>query len=125
MIRVHSSGDFNRTRAFLHRLKSKEMYRDLNRFGKMGVDALAAATPRASGETANAWTYQIKHSRSGTTISWDNTNENDGQKVAILIQYGHGTGTGGYVVDKDFINPAMGPIFDKIAQEVWRKVTNG
>lgn len=124
MIRVSSSGDFGKTRSFLDKLKNQDLFRELNRYGRIGVEALAAATPRDTGTTAGAWTHKISRSRGSTTISWDNTNVNNGSKIAILIQYGHGTGTGGYVVDIDYINPAMRPVFDQIAQDVWRKVTN-
>jgi len=101
------------------------MYSDFDRFGQMGVDALAAATPRDSGATANAWRYGIERSRKGMTIYWDNTNENKGAKIALLIQYGHGTGTGGYISGTDYINPSIKPVFDQIANDVWKKVTHG
>ncbi len=125
MIRINSPGNFRKTRSFLDKLKNQDLFRDLHRYGRVGVDALSSATPRDSGKTAGSWTYGITRDKRGTTIYWNNTNENKGSKIAILIQYGHGTGTGGYVIDKDYINPAMGPIFDRIAQDVWKRVTNG
>jgi len=125
MIRVSSAGDFRKTRSFLENAKKKSLLSDLDRYGRLGVEALAAATPRDSGETAQSWTYTVNNSKGSTTISWDNTHTPYGAKVAILIQYGHGTGTGGYVVENDYINPALRPIFDQIAQDVWRKVTSG
>lgn len=125
MIRVSSPGSFKKTVSFLDRLRNGDAYKDLNRYGQMGVQALSAATPRRSGFTAASWTYKVERSRSGVTISWNNTNANRGTKIAVLIQYGHGTGTGGYVVGIDYINPAIRPVFDQIANEVWKKVTNG
>ena len=125
MIRVASVGSFKRTLTFLDRLRNGDIYKGLEQYGKRGVSALESATPRRSGATASGWTYGIERSRSGVTIYWDNTNVNQGSKIAILIQYGHGTGTGGYVSGRDYINPAIRPVFDEIAREVWEKVTNG
>jgi hypothetical protein len=88
----------------------------------MGVNALANSTPVETGLTARSWQYRIVKDRRGPTIEWYNTNQVNGTPVAILIQYGHGTGTGGYVAGRDYINPAMRPIFDTIADEVWRRV---
>lgn len=98
-----------------------DLFKDLDRFGRMGVDALASATPLDTGETASSWGYKVTNTKSSAGIQWYNTND----KVAILLQYGHGTGTGGYVQGKDYINPAIQPIFDKIADDVWKKVKNG
>ena len=124
MIRIHSPGKFTKTMKFLNTLKDGDIYKGLDQYGKMGVDALRSATPIDTRATADAWTYNIDTARNGVTIRWNNTNENDGAKIAILLQYGHGTGTGGYVVGRDYINPAIQPIFDKIADEVWKKVRN-
>ena len=96
----------------------------LNKYGRKGVAALRAATPIDSGETAKSWSYKIKSFRNSFKIIWKNSNINDGLPIAIIIQYGHGTGTGGYVQGKDYINPALKPIFDKLADDVWREVTN-
>jgi hypothetical protein len=90
----------------------------------MGVDALAKATPSESGLTAKSWGYRIYRNRNSTGIEWYNSNENNGVNIAILLQYGHGTGTGGYVSGQDYINPAIRPIFDRIAEDVWKKVTS-
>lgn len=117
-------GNFNRTEKFLNRMRGERYLNILDRYGQEGVNALAAATPVDSGKTASCWTYQIERSVDKTTISWTNTNVNDGANVAILLQYGHGTGTGGYVQGLDYINPAMRPIFEKIAKEAWREVTS-
>ncbi|MBA3551114.1 HK97 gp10 family phage protein [Patescibacteria group bacterium] len=125
MIRVTSSGSFKKTMQFIDRLRHGDIYKDLDRYGAMGVRALAGATPQDTGRTANAWYYQIQRSRSGVIISWHNNNVNQGAVIAILLQYGHGTGTGGYVQGRDYINPAARPIFDQIAADVWKKVTSG
>lgn len=125
MLSRTSSGSFNRTRKYLTSRMRGDEFRDLERFGQMGVDALSTMTPRDTSETANSWTYAISMKNGVTTISWDNTNVNDGVKIAILLQYGHGTGTGGYVAGYDYINPAIRPIFDQIATNVWEKVTRG
>lgn len=125
MIRVTSSGSFKKTLTFLDRLKNGDIYKDLDRYGRWGVAALSAATPQETGKTAASWTYRVQRSRNGVTISWDNTNGRGKTKVAVLIQHGHGTGTGGYVSGRDYINPALRPVFDQIAQDVWRKVTSG
>lgn len=124
MITVDSSGSFKKTTSFLERLSRGAVFDSLDRFGQMGVDALSNATPRESGETAQSWGYEIIRKKGSVRIEWYNTHVNQGSNVAILIQYGHGTGTGGYVVGRDYINPAMRPIFDQIIEEVWKKVTN-
>lgn len=124
MIRVQSSGNWNKTRSFLNRSKDKSIYDDMELYGKMGVDALSNATPVDSGKTAASWYYIIKKDSINPGIEWHNRNLADnGTPVIILIQYGHGTGTGGYIQGRDFINPAILPIFEKIANDVWKKVT--
>ena len=122
MIKVSSPGDFNNTREFLKRIISGKIYSDLERYGQMGVDALARATPVRTGLAASSWTYRIIKGHK-PTIEWLNYDVEGGDNVAILIQYGHGTGTGGYVEGTDFINPAMHALFNEIANEVWKKVT--
>lgn len=117
-----SSGDFRNTEAFLKRA-SGDKFSSLSRYGQEGVNALAAATPQESGLTAQSWTYEIIRDASSYSIIWSNTNVVDGRPVAILLQYGHATGTGGYVQGRDYINPALQPIFDRIAAEVWKVVT--
>lgn len=123
MIRVLSSGSTKDTSSFLNRILNGDIYQDLDRYGKMGVNALASATPKDTGRTANSWTYRISRSRGRTTIAWENTHTNKGTNIAIILQYGHGTGTGGYVAGYDYINPAIRPIFDQISTSVWEKVT--
>lgn len=123
MLRISASGSFKRTSSFLTGLQRGDLYRNLNRYGQMGVDALARATPRETGLTASSWDYRIENKRGRVTISWFNTNTVGNVNVAILLQYGHGTGTGGYVQGYDYINPAIRPIFDAIANDVWNQVT--
>ena len=125
MIRVTTTGSSTDTIRYLERLKSRQIFASLERFGRVGVEALSRATPVETGETRNSWGYQVTSKPGKYTISWHNTHEDDGVNVAIIIQYGHGTGTGGYVQGRDFINPAMRPVFDQIAEDVWRQVTNG
>jgi hypothetical protein len=123
MLGISTSGDHNKTIRSLQRLtKSGDIFSGLDRYGQMGVDALSRATPVDSNRTANSWGYRIVRDRRGVGIEWFNTNDANGTPVAILIQYGHGTGTGGYVHGRDFINPAMRPVFDTIANEIWKKV---
>ena len=101
------------------------MFANLERFGRIGVNALSQATPAETGETANSWDYQVTRKAGRYIISWHNTHEDDGVNVAVIIQYGHGTGTGGYVQGRDYINPTMRPVFDQILEDVWRQVTDG
>ena len=96
----------------------------LEKYAGMGVSALAQATPVDSGATASSWGYEIVVSGEDATIYWTNTNQNKGVYIAVILQFGHGTGTGGYVAGRDYINPAMRPIFDKIANEAWMEVVN-
>lgn len=122
-IEFESKGSFKGTENFLARLAKGNIFNTLSRYGQEGVDALASATPIDSGLTASSWSYEIKRSRRSFSITWHNTNTVDGTPVAILLQYGHGTGTGGYVQGRDYINPAIKPIFDKIVSEAWKAVT--
>ncbi len=117
-------GNFNKVERFLNKVSDKSYLNVLDKCGQMGVESLAANTPVDSGLTANSWTYEIERTSGTTTISWLNTNENKGVNIAIILQYGHGTGTGGYVQGRDYINPAMKPVFDEIAELAWREVTS-
>jgi hypothetical protein len=119
-----SSGSFNKTENFLQRMLKGEMFNSLERFAQEGVAALASATPVDSGLTAGSWNYEITKSRGFYQIVWTNSNVVDGRPIAIMLQYGHGTGTGGYVEGYDYINPAMRPVFDRIAENVWKAVTS-
>lgn len=125
MIYATSQGTFDKTTKFLEMMKSGKVYDILNSYGQQGVDALSSATPQDSGETAHSWGYQVNYSKSRASISWFNTHREGRVNIAVILQYGHGTGTGGYVQGRDYINPAMRPIFDKILTDVWKAVTNG
>ena len=116
-------GDFNKTEKFLNRVRGSNYLNILSKYGKIGVNALASATPVDTGKTANCWIYEIEHTLDSTTIYWTNTNVNDGVNVAIILNYGHGTGNGGFVQGRDYISPSIQPIFDQIAKESWREVT--
>ena len=118
------SGGFTKTERFLNRMKRREYLNVLDEFGRDGVQALRNATPVDSGATAEAWDYEIKRTRNYTEIVWTNSNINDGVPIAVILQYGHGTGTGGYVQGRDYINPAIRPVFDKIAKKAWKVVTS-
>ncbi len=118
MIRVKVDGDFSKTKQFLKRVRRNQLTR-LKRFGEMGVDALSAATPKDTGETAASWYYRITENRSGAVIEWCNRHIETDVPIAVIIQYGHGTGNGGYVPGIDYINPAMKPIFEQIEKEIW------
>lgn len=124
MITFQSSGSFRNTDKFLKKMSSGQIFRTLERFGKEGVAALASATPSQSGATAASWSYEIKREKSSFSITWTNSLMVGGTPLVILLQYGHGTGTGGYVRGRDFINPALKPIFDKIADEAWKAVVS-
>lgn len=123
-VKFEVSGDFTKTERFLNRMKRREYLNVLDEFGRDGVQALRNATPVDSGATAEAWDYEIKRARDYTEIVWTNSNINDGVPIAVILQYGHGTGTGGYVQGRDYINPAIRPIFDKIAEKAWKVVTS-
>lgn len=126
MITVQSSKSSGKTEKFLESLQQSGNFLNvLGRFGQMGVHALSRATPVETGETAASWGYRVGTARGLYFIEWYNTHSEGGAPVAILIQYGHGTGTGGYVAGIDYINPAMRPIFDRITAEVWKQVTHG
>ena len=124
MIVVKQSGNFNNTERFLKGAKKLHIEKILDRFGKEGVRAFASATPVDSGLTANSWGYDVSVSRGSYSITWTNTNVVNGVPIAIILQYGHGTGTGGYVQGRDYINPAIKPIFDMIANAIWQEVVN-
>ena len=123
MITVKQKGDFAKLTRYLTKAKSAAKVRDLDRFGKEGVAALASATPVESGLTASSWHYKIEHKKGFASISFYNTNIQNGVPIAIILQYGHGTRNGGWVQGRDYINPAIQPIFDKIAEHAWREVT--
>ena len=123
MISLKSPGSFEKTQKSLGRMGSQAIFENLDYYGRMGVYALREATPKLTGETAASWGYRILSKSGQVTIEWYNTNVNKGAVIALLIQYGHGTGTGGYVAGYDYINPAARDIFDQISDDVWKKVT--
>lgn len=122
-IEISVGGSWDRTTAFLQKMQSGDIFATLEKYGQMGVQALSAATPAESGETANSWSYEVVSRNGYYSIRWKNSHNEGGAPVAILLQYGHGTGTGGYVQGRDYINPAIAPIFDQIDAEVRRVVT--
>lgn len=123
MIRFRQKGDFSKLTKFLERAKEAVKIGDLDKYGREGVAALASMTPMDSGETAASWYYKIENQNGVARILFCNSNINDGVPIAIILQYGHGTRNGGWVEGRDYINPAIQPIFDKIANNAWREVT--
>lgn len=123
MVKVRQKGDFSKTKKYLGKAKKSVNQLDLDKYGREGVAALASATPVATGLTANSWYYEIKRKDGSATISFFNSNIQNGVPIAIILQYGHGTRNGGWVEGRDYINPAVQPIFDKITNNAWREVT--
>jgi hypothetical protein len=123
MITITQKGSFKNTERYLSRLKQAQLFAVLGKYGSLGVNALSNATPVESGETAASWTYSIVQRPGYYSIRWHNSHSHKGVPIAVLLQYGHGTGTGGYVQGRDYINPAVRPIFDQIANEAWKEVT--
>jgi hypothetical protein len=123
MITFRHKGDFSKLTRYLERAKSTVKLSSLDKYGREGVAALMSATPIDSGETAASWYYEIIHQAGSVTITFNNSHINQGVPIAIILQYGHGTGTGGWVEGRDYINPAIQPIFDRIAENAWREVT--
>lgn len=124
MITFTQRGGFHRIEKFFRKMKNRSYMDILNKYGKDGVAALSAATPVDSGKTAASWSYTIEMTDSTAGIYWSNSNVNKYVNIAVILQYGHGTGTGGYVQGRDYINPAMQPVFDRIAEEAWKEVTS-
>lgn len=124
MFHLTSSGSFENTLRFLKNAKEAKFLDFLHKYGQDGVAALAAATPVDSGITASSWSYTITTGNKQATLQFTNDNINKGVPIAIILQYGHGTGTGGYVVGRDYINPAIQPVFDKISEQLTREVNN-
>lgn len=123
MISFRQKGDFKKLSTYLERVKEAAKIGVLDKYGQAGVAALASATPTRTGKTASSWTYEIERQNGSIAIVFNNTNINKGVPIAIILQMGHGTGTGGWVQGRDYINPAIQPIFDKIAEDAWREVT--
>lgn len=122
MISLKSSGSWDNLERMLKNSSKSSIFQALERYGQQGVDALRAATPVDTGVTADSWTYEVIQDSHSWSIVWGNTHIEDGRPIAVLLQYGHGTGTGGYVQGQDYINPALRPIFDKMVAEGWKVV---
>lgn len=123
MITFRQKGDFSKLTRFLERAKETVKLGDLDKYGRAGVAALESATPVDSGLTARSWYYKIENKNGRATISFHNSNIQNGVPIAIILQYGHATGTGGWVEGRDYINPAIRPVFDEILNNAWREVT--
>lgn len=123
MITFKQKGDFSKLKKFLEKAKETSNMGFLDKYGREGVKALSSATPVDTGKTASSWTYEINRKKDSVEIVWKNANIQNGVPIAILLQYGHATKNGGWVQGRDYINPAIRPVFDKLANEAWREVT--
>ena len=123
MVKFSHKGDFSKLTTYFVNVRKAVTIKDLEKYGREGVAALASATPVETGQTANPWYYQIERLNGSIKINFNNSNIQNGVPIAIILQYGHGTGTGGWVEGRDYINPAIQPIFDRIAKEAWEEVT--
>lgn len=123
MLSFRQKGDFSKLTKFLEKAKRADKFGDLDRYGQEGVAALKSATPVDSGLTASSWFYEIKPGDGSISITFHNSNIQNGVPIAVILQYGHGTRNGGWVQGRDYINPAIQPIFDKIANDAWKEVT--
>jgi hypothetical protein len=123
LIRFEHKGDFSKTSRFLEKAKNVIRIGELDKYGQAGVAALSSATPIDSGKTASSWYYEIERQNGKVIIHFNNSNVVNGVPIAIILQYGHGTGTGGWVEGRDYINPAIRPVFDNIANSAWKEVT--
>ena len=123
MLTVRQKGDYSKLTRYLVNAKKSVTKRDLNKYGKAGVEALSSNTPVKTGLTASSWYYEIEHGKGTSTITFYNSNIQNGIPIAIILQHGHGTGGGGWVQGRDYINPALQPIFDKLADDAWKEVT--
>lgn len=125
MVTVRQKGNFEVTQYFLKNAQNIEgdIKKSLKKYAEKGVAALASATPKDTGRTADSWGYKIYEDKKQIVIAWTNSNIVDGVPIAVILQYGHGTGTGGYVQGRDYINPAIRPIFDNIVEDAWKEVT--
>ena len=122
MISIKTKGDFKNSERFLNRAKNVDLRKLLEKYGNAGVEALRDATPYDTGLTANSWDYRIEIGQGTSSIFWTNSNVNKGVNIAIILQYGHGTRNGGYVQGRDYINPALAPIFNELASAAWKEV---
>lgn len=124
MITIKHKGDFVRTTRYFEKIKKNVRLNQLNKYGREGVAALSSATPVDTGLTARSWYYEITNNNGRITISFNNSNIQNGIPIAIILHYGHGTRTGGWVEGRDYINSAIQPVFDKITNDAWREVTS-
>ena len=122
MINIRQKGDFKNLSSFLEKTKEKLNLGLLDKYGREGAAALQAATPKDTGKTSESWYYKIERKNGSVSLTFHNSNQNKGVPIAIILQYGHATRNGGYVEGVDYINPALRPIFDKIAEEAWKEV---
>lgn len=122
MVYFEHKGNFNKTEKFLHSLEKMDFVKNLDRYGMEGVIALSAATPKDTSETANAWSYEIVNEKGKIGLYWTNSNVENGVPIVILLEHGHATRNGGYVKGRNFIQPAIRPIFDRIANDMWKGV---
>lgn len=123
MITISQKGDFSKLDSFFEKAKEVARIGVLNKYGRAGVDALSAATPIESGKTASSWSYEIERENGKISLIFNNSNIQNGVPIAIILQCGHGTRNGGWVSGRDYINPAIQPIFDKLVEDVWKEVT--
>ena len=123
MISFRQKGDFSKLNRYFEQVREALKIGVLDKYGREGVAALSSATPVDSGETADSWYYEIKRQNGSVAIEFNNSNVNKGVPIAVILQYGHGTGTGGWVEGRDYINPAIQPIFDEIADNAWKEAT--
>lgn len=124
LISLVSKGDFSKTKGFFSNMLRRRYLSVLSKYGQLGVEMLAGNTPIDTGLLASSWSYEITEDNSGMSIVWKNSDIENGANVAILLQYGHATRNGGYVQGIDYINPALQPVFDKLAEAAWREVQN-
>lgn len=124
MISFRQRGDFNKTEKFLKKSLGRDYRSVLEKYGQQGVSALSAVTPVHTGLTASSWSYEIIQNGSNISVVWKNSNIQNGLNIALILQYGHGTRGGGYVSGIDYINPALKPVFDKMAEAAWKEVTS-
>lgn len=124
MISFRQKGDFSKLNKYFEKLRETAKIGVLDKYGQAGVAALASATPTETGLTASSWYYEIKRQNGSVSIEFKNSNVNKGVPIAIILQYGHSTGTGGWVEGRDYINPAIQPIFDQLTADAWKEVTS-
>ena len=122
MIKIRQKGDFKKLTSFLERAKESLDIGVLDKYGRKGVAALSSATPVDTGLTASSWFYKIENKNGVAKIEFHNSNIQNGVQIAVILQYGHGTRNGGYVVGRDYINPAIQPVFDELAKNAWKEV---